>query len=419
VRRSAATALLVGGLAIVGLPACGGDDDNNASSGAAAATQATTTAAGSTQAAVDPSKPPVVLALNALKIPAADLLTTWGAGANAAAEEINAKGGFGGRQVVIESCNTAYQPATAATCARKTLAKKPVAMIGCDPIWGSSGLPIYARAKVPSINCPNVEEDFTNPYSFGMTDGATGDFRAVARWLCTRADVKNVVVFTQDLPFQHTQTPKTITPVLKGCGKSVSYFYYPITGQDITPQVSQAAQKKPDFVVTLGGGALAINIYKLFGQAGIPADKIIGSSNQLAYEEVLKPAGAVMEGSYAASEVTSWGDTSDPGIAAYLKAMEGSKTDPQGSNPLTGYMLVMTVYTAAQKIGFDRFDSASLVDFLNTANGVLVPGTRQIVNPGPTAAPQVKQPYTQIVQWKGGKLNVIEEGTEGGWVKGY
>jgi ABC-type branched-subunit amino acid transport system substrate-binding protein len=425
VHKGAVTALLVGALAAGGLTACGGDDDDNGASGTTSAAPAATTPAASTTSgtatatAVDPSKPKVVLALNALKIPAVDLLTPYTAGAKAAAKAINAKGGFGGRELVIETCNTQYQPATTATCARKTLAKKPVAMIGCDPVWPNAGLPIYAKAKVPSFNCPNVPADFNNPLNFSMTGGTAGDMRATARWLCTRADVNKVVVFTQDIPIQHTTAPDSIGPTLKGCNKSVSYIYYPITGSDITPQVTQAAQRKPDAVITLGGGALAINIYKLFGQAGVPADKIIGSSNQMAYESVLKPAGKVMEGAYASFETKSWGDTSDPDVAAYLKAMEGAGFDAQDGNPQTGYMDVMTVYTAAQKIGFDKFDTASLANFMNTANDVPVPLTRSITNPGPKGAPQIKQTGVQIVQWKDGKLNVITEGTDDGWVEGY
>lgn len=426
-RRGAMFAPIAALLCGLTLAACGSSDETESTSDTSAATQSASTEAATTASttaaetggSVDPSKPKVVIALNTLKIPAVDLLSAYEAGANAAAKEINASGGFGGREVVIESCNTMYQPATVASCARKTIAKNPVANIGCDPGWGQAGLPIYAKAEVPSIVCINTKEDYTDPWSFGMTQGQEGDQRAVARFLCTRDDVKKVVFFTQDIPFQHESAPNTIGKPLEECGKSAEYVYYPITGADLSPYVTKAAQAKPDFVITLGGGALAVQIFKLFTQAGIKPDQMFASANAMAYESVLKPAGATMEGVYAPVEVVSWDDTSNPGVAQYLKAMEGSGVDPKDSNPETAYMYVQTIYKAAQEVGFDDFDGKALAEYLNTANDVEVPTSRMILNPGPEGYPQVKQPYTQIVQWKGGKLNVVTEGTEDGWILAF
>jgi hypothetical protein len=171
--------------------------------------------------------------------------------------------------------------------------------------------------------------------------------------------------------------------------------------------------------MTLGGGALAVNIYKQFAAAGIPADRIIGSANQMDYAQVLEPGGAALDGAYASMEVKSWGDTADPDVAAYLKAMEGSGWEAKDPNPATAYMYVMAIYTAAQKIGFDKFNSTALRDWFNTANDVALPLSRSVLNPPPPGYPQVKQPYVQIVQWKGGKLSPVTEGTEEGWLNGF
>jgi branched-chain amino acid transport system substrate-binding protein len=416
-RRGAATALVVV-MAAFGAAACG-DDDDDGGGGQGAAPAATTPAEGGATGQIDESKPPVVLALHALKIPVVDLLTPYIAGSNAAAKVINEKGGFGGRKLEIINCNTMYQPATVGTCARKTLREDPVASFGCDPVWPNAGLPIYARAEKPSFNCPNVEEDWTNPWSFGMTGGQEGDFRASARWLCTRADVQKVVVFTQDIPFQRENAPRVIGDTLKACDKTASFVYYPITGADLTPYVNRASRQDPDMVITLGGGPVAIQFFTLFNRAGITADKLIGSANMFANEQVLSKAPDIMEGAHGVIETSSWGQTDDPGIAEYLKAMEGEDYDAQDTNPLTAYTFVMTIYTAAQKIGFDKFNSASLKEFMDTANNVPVPTTREIVNPGPEGFPQIKQPYSMIVQWKDGKLSPVTEGTEDGWVKGF
>ena len=175
--------------------------------GGLAATEVASSA-GAAGAAVDPSKPPVVFALNTLKISVVDLLTPYEAGANAAASYINSQGGIGGRKVVIDSCNTMYTPSVATECAHSTLADKPIAEFGCEPSWGSSGLPVYAAAKVMSINCPNVPADYTSKWNVSITGGQAGDQRASARWMCTQKNITNVVDLTQDIPIEHTDTPR-------------------------------------------------------------------------------------------------------------------------------------------------------------------------------------------------------------------
>src|SRR4051812_47523355 len=114
VRRSALVALTVGALAAFGVTACGGDDDDTTSSTAASAPASTSTGSASAGATgqIDSSKPETLIDVHALKIPAVDLLTPYMAGANAAADVINAQGGFGGSKVVIQGCNTQYSPPT-------------------------------------------------------------------------------------------------------------------------------------------------------------------------------------------------------------------------------------------------------------------------------------------------------------------
>jgi ABC-type branched-subunit amino acid transport system substrate-binding protein len=415
-RRNHAILGLVAALSCTAaLSACGSSDSTSTSSTASGTT------AGSGAAAtgkIDSSKPPVTLQLNTLKIQAVDLLTPYGAGANAAADVINAQGGIGGRKVEIATCNTMYQPATVATCAHKAVSAKATATFGCDPTWAIGGLPITSKAEIPSFNCPTAAGDYTNPWNVGLT-GGSGTNHAIAEYLCTQSDIKKVAAFVQDIPLSHQQTPPSMTPVLTACGKTITYYYYPITGADLTPDVTKVAATKPDFVLTQAGGPIAVQVFKLFEQAGIPATKLGGSVNAFAYDAVLKPSGSAADGLRGGVEVQSWGDTGNPDVAAYLKAMEGSGVDPQDGNPETAYMVVMAIYTAAKKIGFDKFDSASLAKYMTTANNVSLPLNRDILNPGPADSPSIKQPYSQMVQWKDGKLQILTQGNNLGWFKGF
>src|SRR5438067_6389381 len=71
---------------------------------------------------IDSSKRPVRLELITFQVPGSDLLTAMKAGAVGAAKAINAKGGFGGRKVIIDTCNSMLQAGPATSCAHTTLA---------------------------------------------------------------------------------------------------------------------------------------------------------------------------------------------------------------------------------------------------------------------------------------------------------
>jgi hypothetical protein len=80
----------------------------------------------------------------------------------------------------------------------------------------------------------------------------------------------------------------------------------------------------------------------------------------------------------------------------------------------------MLIAEAAKQIGADQFDSSTLAQFLQTKNGVKIPLSRTLVNPGPSVAPSEKQPYARLYQWKGGTFNLIPAGpAKDGWLQGW
>jgi branched-chain amino acid transport system substrate-binding protein len=402
------------------LAACGGDDDDDGGANAAKPAAAATTPDARASGTIDPDKPPVRFAFISMKIPGINLLDTSGAGAQAAAKKINAEGGFGGRRVIIDTCNSMAQPATATTCAHRTLAKNPIAQFGCEVTWSASGLQVYAKAKVPSFNCVANDEDFTNPWSFGISGGGHGERAGLARFLCTRDDVKKVAVIGVDIPSQKEGVPAQLEPPFKSCGKEVTYAWLPLTAGDATPHVQKVLAGDPDWVMTfLPTGVAALQVFKALQQSNFPPDHTSSTSSSFGYETALEPAGALMDGTYSAFQFHSWGDTADPDVQEYLQAMEGAPIDARNSDAQWGYHSMLWFYTVAEKVGFDAFDAASLTKFMNEETDVPMILSRKLVNPGPKGRPQVKQPYVQIVQWKDGKLNVVQEGTEDGWIMAF
>jgi ABC-type branched-subunit amino acid transport system substrate-binding protein len=361
-----------------------------------------------------------VFALITFKVPGLDFIDSLGQGAAAAAKAINASGGIGGRPVVIESCDSMLTPAGATDCAHSTLTKHPMAEFGCEPSWSAAGLQIYAAAGVPSFNCTNTYQDYHNTWSFGMATGAVGEQAATAKYLCTMPSVKTVAFMGEVDPALQAAVPPLVTSILKSCGKKPTNFtWVPIGAADFAPFVARIVATEPDFVVTDVSGAELVPIMKAFEQNGYPPSQVSMNSTQLDLKQVLTPAGASMNGMYATSEWTTWGDTSDPDITAYTnaaKAVGANYTDP---NVQQGYLYVESLYTAAKQIGFDKFTSASLASFMRSATGVHIPMSRTLINPGPTAYPQLKQPYVQILRWMNGKIVVVQNGTNDGWINAF
>jgi ABC-type branched-subunit amino acid transport system substrate-binding protein len=365
------------------------------------------------------AKEPIHFALVAIQFPGLDLLGDMGTGADAAAKYINTHGGFGGRQVVIDKCNSQYNPATALACAHTTLDKKPFADFGCDPTWSQGGLALYGRSGIPSFNCPNTPTDFTYRWSFGIAPGAFGFHRAVAKYLCTRSDVHNVVMLGLDSPQQRHDEPAAVQPILQGCGKSVDFIFAPAGGVDYTPYVQQALSKKPDFIITNSSDAGEIGMFKALSQQGWPASK--ASSVSCGYNAVLQPAGSTMDGVICTDSFKSWDDTKDPEVAAYIKAVKAvSSKDPRNHYIQWGYHSVMWFYTIAKTIGFAKFTPQTMAFFMRNRSNVHMPLSRSLVNPGPRVAPQVKQPWVVFSQWKNGKMTPMPVGPKkDGWILGF
>jgi ABC-type branched-subunit amino acid transport system substrate-binding protein len=419
-RKRAIGGLLAGVLCLGGLAACGSSDENkSATTGAEAATAASTTAAASEGGGkIDPSKPPVRIPVISIKMPGLDLLTPQAEGAKAAAHVINSQGGFGGREVVIDECATELTPATATVCANRTLEKGDViAEIGCEVTWAMSGLEIYKRAKVPSLNCANKLSD---DWNFGAHPGTFGEHAAVAAWLCERDDVQKVVMLGQDIPQQRREEPEATKPIIEGCGKEIEYVFVPVDATDFTPYVNQVLKHDPDFVITQQSPGPTALMYKAFQQAGFPAEKTSSVGSSCIYEEVLKPLGAAMEGAVCLGGWKPWDDEADSEVAQYVQAMKesGAGYDYRSESPQWGYAHVMWLYEAAKELGFDKATPEALAEYMRTANGVPMPLAKEWKNPGPSMATSTKQPATLFLRWQDGKFNVIEEGTDGGWIDG-
>jgi ABC-type branched-subunit amino acid transport system substrate-binding protein len=367
------------------------------------------------------SKSPVTLSLVSFNVPGSALLPEFESAANAAAKVINGEGGFGGRKLVINPCNSMLQPAAATVCAHKTLTAHPVAMLGCDLTWSGSGLPVYTAAGVPSINCLNNQIDVTNKRSFGLTASAVGENRGLMRWVCTQPSMKSVVSLLPNLPQYPGQIyPESVQTPLHSCGKTSNVVYYPLTAVDVAPYVVKALGFKPDFILYSGIGAQVDSFFRAFKQNGWPASKVAVPDTDF-IPSITGPAGNLINGAVVEGQFTTANNTArDPGVATFEKALNGNTTLTNDPNVAWAYAEVMFVYNAAKAIGFDKFNASTFQHWLSTVSSFPVPLSHAYTNPGPAGASQIKQPYTRIERWENGKFTPLSAGPKkNGWIKGW
>jgi len=196
--------------------------------------------------------------------------------------------------------------------------------------------------------------------------------------------------------------------------------YYPLTAADVTPYVSKVVQANPGLVTFFAVGAQPVLFFKGFQQNDFPASRVTIPSSALVYDSVIKPAGSAIDGAYWLGEFVPWSDKKNPEVAKYLRAFKRSSVDPRNAEVENVYAYVYCFFRVAKSVWFDKFNSQSLVHFMNTAHNVHIPLSRTLFNPGPKKFPQQRQPYAQIAQLRNGKLNVVPTGAKkDGWVFGY
>ena len=177
-------------------------------------------------------------------------------------------------------------------------------MVGCEPSWYLSGLPIYTAAKIPSINCMNTEQDFKSSWEFGLEAGAQGDSAAFISYMCSQPAVKTVVDMVIDLPSEHNVFDTAVKAPLQACGKKAIGIYVPTTVADLTPYVAKAAQAKPQFVTANFSATEVPQVYAGLEQDGIPASHIV--ANGIDFTHAILAKAPQMKGGIVLEEFNPW-----------------------------------------------------------------------------------------------------------------
>jgi branched-chain amino acid transport system substrate-binding protein len=214
--------------------------------------------------------------------------------AQAAADYINAElGGLGadiqngkpGRPIKLEVCKMAISPDDSQRCANEISAKKPTIVISSLNFFGNQ-FPIYSAAKIPVIvGTPLTVADFTTPnvYAIGGGGGCVGVHTGTMKFTAEVLKAKKIGIPWADTPpgvVCYYDLEAKPLDVLNGKVKGTSpdagsipdltYLGVPIkpATPDVTAQVSQILDFKPDAIAFSAQGADCWNLVNKLGSLG-------------------------------------------------------------------------------------------------------------------------------------------------------
>ncbi len=269
-----------------------------------------------------------------------------------AINEINAKGGVLGKQIVVVQEDGASEPQIFAERARKLIQSDKVATIfGCwtsasrkavKPVVEETGALLWYPVQYEGMEMsPNI-----------MYMGAAPNQQAVpAVDFCTEKFGKNIFLVGSDYVFPRTAN-KIIKAQLKYLGGSAAgEEYTPMGHTDFATIVSKIKAAKPDCIINTLNGDSNVAFFKQLTDAGITASTIPVMSFSIAEEEVGGVGIENLKGHYVAWNYyqTTKTPENDAFVAAYKKAY-GSKrvTD----DPIeAGYIGVYLWAMACEKAG--------------------------------------------------------------------
>jgi branched-chain amino acid transport system substrate-binding protein len=337
-------------------------------------------------------------------------ISQFNVGELVAQDYINAGGGVGGRPIKVLTCDSRADPAATTACAQAAVDVGAVAKIGLSVAWGENGFPVLKRAGIPSLNPPVNPQDMKDGEGSFVTGGA-GEYEAQVKYAGDVMHAKTMVVFTDDNPTGQDQVNRVRAAIERyGYDMQVTPIYLPVGTADPAPFVAKAIRAKPDVIMTNQSGAQAVSAYTAFRQQRFPADRILNQGGAADFESFFdKVPHEVANGAIFAYAFENPDNLSDPDVKRYRELME-KYAGREGKSEFYqwGFSNVVLLASIAEEIGPDRFDAATLKEYLLHVEDHSMYMARPIGRKFATVdAPAMIRPDIQVLRFQDGKLETV------------
>jgi branched-chain amino acid transport system substrate-binding protein len=367
----------------------------------------------------------------------------WAVGVRAAVQYINNElGGVGadyktgkpGKPIKVDICTTAITPGDSQKCANEVAAKKPFAVIRNINFFGND-LPILDAAGIPSISASLVTAaDFTSTGTLGIAGGGgcVGAHTALVDFMVNTLGKKRIAVPWADTPpgvvCYHDLETKPLN-ILGGKTQGPAEAYNKVPGlehigvpikpglADMTPQVTQVLDFKPDGILFSAQGADCWTLVNTLGKLGWKASETpLLMSGACIDDAKALAAGDLAKGIYFLGASPARTDNVDPLGQFEGKVMldkmtkYGDKESAAKGFGINGFgstvnsALWMTLAAAKAGGGADKVTKDAFVSYVKgTTKDHVFLGTP--LNCAGASAPYVSvcSPFQRVTQWDGAK----------------
>ena len=271
--------------------------------------------------------------------------------AELAVEEINAKGGILGRQVVLEVADDASGAAGAQKAFDALLFQKKVdVLISMETSAArNAGLPIVSRAKKPYIYTSFYEGRSCNKYLYVNAWVPDQQVAPIVDYFMKKDSAKTFFLVGSDYAFGRGMLDFTRKYIGSKGGKVVGEEYLPMDGTDWTAIIGKIKAAKPDALVTsTAGGAPNVTLTKQLRAAGVN----IPYGNLAVDEGTAKSMGPDAEGIYiSGSYFTNIDNASNKAFLGAMQKKFGANLKTPNDLSVPQYEGVYAYKLAVEKAG--------------------------------------------------------------------
>ena len=331
-----------------------------------------------------------------------------GAGANAAAEAINAAGGINGHPVQIITCDIHDSATQEEACAQEAVTDKVAAVAGSLFESGAQSIPTLQKAGIPIIGSLGVYTpgELSNPDVWPLMGGAVTTYPAIP-YLAAKQGLKRIAVIANP----GTGLDQLIKAQAATAGMTyVGTVSVPTTATDYSSYVAQLKSLNPQVIVQVVSTTASAELMKDGQQLGLNATW----ANQTLNIDVnnLSTFGDTANGMFITSSFPpATAGAQFPGIATFNKEMDAAEkagianTDIRSAQAVTSWLAVHAIALVAKGTS-GLLTASSLTSAIKSATSVDVEG---LINwqpnaTGPKDFPRVTNSDVYLEKVQGGKL---------------
>jgi ABC-type branched-subunit amino acid transport system substrate-binding protein len=331
-----------------------------------------------------------------------------GAGAEAAAQAINAAGGINGHPIQIITCDIHDSATQEETCAQEAVTDKVTAVAGSLFESGAQSIPTLQKAGIPIIGSLGVYTpgELSNPDVWPLMGGAVTTYPAIP-YLAAKQGLKRIAVIANP----GTGLNELIQAQAARAGMTyVGTVSVPLTATDYSSYVEQLKTLNPQIIVQVVSTTASAELMQEGQQLGLNAIW----ANQTLNIDVnnLSTFGSTANGMYITSSFPpATAGAQFPGIAAFNNEMDAAgkagigNTNIRSAQAVTSWLAVHAIALVA-KGTTGLLTASALISAIHSATSVNVEGliTWHPNATGPTDFPRVTNSDVYLEKVVSGKL---------------